>query len=324
MKKGISIIVPAFNAERTIVRCIESVIKNNTGKIELIVIDDGSQDATKRICNEYKNKYDFIRIISQKNLGVSSARNRGIDEAKFDKLLFIDADDYILEDYIAMFEMYNDDFVMSGFMYSNEKQELKEEKCMVFDGSVREFAKQVKKWINPPFLLSPWAKLFKTEIVRKNNLKYREEMSYGEDVAFVFEYLKHVLSVRVIENCGYCYSICNTLTLSNKFNEKMFHSCVVGIKLMSEFLKKNDVNDLNFLNERIRHDFTSYTRKLILSNLSIKKKKEIFFSTSIKYNIKDLYFKSNSDLVSEKIVKIVLKYNVLFPILYSFKIRERM
>lgn len=101
MSVQISVIIPAYNAEKYIKKCLDSIVGQSVSNIEVIIIDDGSVDNTKSICNEYAAKYSFIKVLSKKNGGQSSARNLGIKNASGDYLMFVDSDDF-LEDNIFL------------------------------------------------------------------------------------------------------------------------------------------------------------------------------------------------------------------------------
>lgn len=99
-KPLVSIIVPIYNVEQYIRRCIDSIINQSYKNIELILVDDGSPDNCPKICDEYASKYDHITVIHQKNFGLSSARNRGMDIAKGEYISFVDSDDYLHKDFV--------------------------------------------------------------------------------------------------------------------------------------------------------------------------------------------------------------------------------
>ena len=95
MSQLVSIIIPVYNAEHTLCKCLDSILEQDFNNYEIILVNDGSKDSSPDICNEYGSKYHNISIINQNNAGVSSARNAGLDVAKGDWITFIDSDDYI-------------------------------------------------------------------------------------------------------------------------------------------------------------------------------------------------------------------------------------
>ncbi len=110
----ISVIVPAYNAEKTLHRCVDSILAQTFEDFELILVDDGSKDSSGRICDEYAAKDSRIRVVHKSNGGVSSARNAGLDIASGEYVAFIDSDDYIDNDYLLSFTRYNADLIVSG------------------------------------------------------------------------------------------------------------------------------------------------------------------------------------------------------------------
>ena len=99
----VSVIIPVYNVETYISKCISSVIEQNYKNIEIILIDDGSQDSSGKILDEYEKKDDRITVIHQKNKGVSAARNRGLELASGDYVVFVDGDDWVDSDYVSYF-----------------------------------------------------------------------------------------------------------------------------------------------------------------------------------------------------------------------------
>ena len=96
----VSIVIPVYNVEKYLARCIQSVINQTYENIEIILVDDGSMDSSGKLCDTYKMRDNRIKVIHQRNLGVSAARNVGLDLAEGDSITFIDADDYVAENYI--------------------------------------------------------------------------------------------------------------------------------------------------------------------------------------------------------------------------------
>lgn len=100
----LSIIVPIYNAERYIRQCVDSILSQSFGDFELLLVDDGSDDESSRICDEYAGVDSRVRVFHKVNGGVSSARNMGIDNARGRWILFVDADDYLFDDALGIME----------------------------------------------------------------------------------------------------------------------------------------------------------------------------------------------------------------------------
>ena len=110
----ISVIVPVYNAEKTLRRCVDSILAQTFEDFELILINDGSKDQSGDICDEYAAKDSRVKTIHKTNGGVSSARNAGLRIAQGEYIAFIDSDDYIDNDYLLGFKHYDADLIISG------------------------------------------------------------------------------------------------------------------------------------------------------------------------------------------------------------------
>lgn len=182
----ISIIVPIYNAEKFIEKCINSLLNQTKQELEFILINDGSTDNTESIIKKYTDKR--IKYFKNKNQGIGKTRNFGISKAKGKYLMFIDSDDYITEN--ACEELYQKaktskaDIVVCDFykIYDNKKQE--EIKLPSFKTTSLKDNPNILIDIN----LAPWNKLYKTSLIKENNIKFVEGIKY-EDAPFVAEAL---------------------------------------------------------------------------------------------------------------------------------------
>ncbi|MBI6069578.1 glycosyltransferase [Clostridium perfringens] len=196
--KKISFIVPVYNVEQYLKQCIESIINQNIEPKEIILVNDGSTDNSKLICEEYSKKFKNIKVINKKNGGLSSARNEGIKNATGEYLFFVDSDDFLIGDYIS--SIYNEckkndlDIIRCIYCrYNNEKGEIieKNEKRKLYYDKVLsgiEFLKEEIK--NNTYEVVAWLGLFKREYLMKNNIKFTENVTH-EDHEF---FLKCLLS----------------------------------------------------------------------------------------------------------------------------------
>lgn len=180
----VSVIVPAYNASRYIEKCLDSLVSQTLKDIEIIVVNDASKDNTLDIIKAYQKEYDNIVLINHEtNKGIGRTRNDAIEQAKGEYIGFVDSDDYVAED---MFEKYYEfarnnklDMVYAGH-YEDHDGQLKKIDVPDFDFSVLD--------INPELLVSfeygPWSKIYRTEIIKKNNIRFPETLKY-EDMPFV-------------------------------------------------------------------------------------------------------------------------------------------
>lgn len=199
----ISIIIPVYNAEKTIERCIISVLQQSFSDFELILINDGSQDESEKICQTFKNFDKRILYIKKENGGVSSARNKGISVARGDYITFVDSDDYIEKDYLQHLMMNsNSDLVLSGFN-SSEGIIYVPKATEINELNQSEFIPQI---VSHEYLLyTPWSKLFKRNILVEENINFDESLRLYEDTIFVLTYLSYCRTVSVIPYSDYQY-----------------------------------------------------------------------------------------------------------------------
>ena len=212
--KKISFIIPVFNTEEYVKKCIESVIDQTYKNIEIIVIDDGSTDNSLKICNEIGMKDNRIKIYHKENGGLSSARNYGIKKASGDYLYFLDSDDYIpldsAEVLINISEKYNSDIVIGNYqkVYENQKAVTKEDNI----SEIKEFNKYeaVKNmFYEIDFSTGAMMKLFKKELF--NKIEFPLGKKY-EDLATIYKvffkakritYTNKIGSINPLKNIDY-------------------------------------------------------------------------------------------------------------------------
>jgi glycosyltransferase involved in cell wall biosynthesis len=197
----VSIIIPIYKAEKFIRRCIDSVLTQTYKDWELILVDDGSPDNSGRICDEYSQKDSRIRVFHKHNGGVSSARNIGLDEARGDRITFIDADDYVFKNYLEVLISSEADLVTCGFKGINKMGSTP--KKGYYEGT--SFRTNIPIFYNTKQTATPWAKLFKRSIIESNNLRFDQALKLTEDTVFVFHYLAYCASLEEFSEQLYFY-----------------------------------------------------------------------------------------------------------------------
>lgn len=189
----ISVVIPAYNAAKTIVRCVDSLLSQTFQDWELIIIDDGSKDNTLEICQSFQDKR--IYVYHKENGGVSSARNSGLTYAKGEYIAFMDADDYLEPMYLEhLYQGSEYDLSITGFCYDNEPERSNSFLELTDKSSV---AKSLSALINADQLCYPWGRLFKRYIIEQNHIRFNEKMRFAEDNVFNWEYLCHINSLRI-------------------------------------------------------------------------------------------------------------------------------
>lgn len=236
MKDRISVIVTVFNKEKYIAKCLESIKQQIYKKLEVLIVDDGSTDNSRRIIKKFCNSNTGFRYFFKNNEGVGKARNYGLKYVTSKYLIFLDGDDYIDKDYIYTLIRYkNYDFVASGFKQIKNNRigfRVAPQEKVVFPN---EYAKFLFNKMTFRYMCVCWAKLYKTDIIKKNNLCF-ESIPIGEDTIFVLDYLTKCQNVKIINYVGYNDSIVKGSLSRRKigklryynqyliaFGEKLFH-----------------------------------------------------------------------------------------------------
>ena len=188
----VSIIVPIYNVEKYLSKCIESILSQTYKNIEIILVDDGSPDNSPQICDEYAKKDDRIIVIHKANGGVSSARNAGLDIATGKYIGFVDPDDYIMNDIgeiINILGKSNYDIAISGYNRVDEDgnilKEVKWKQCIINEYEIIKNIFDYRKGLG--IRPSVWNKIFTKKSI--GELKFREDLHISEDLEFLVRYL---------------------------------------------------------------------------------------------------------------------------------------
>lgn len=216
----LSIIIPVFNTEEKYLRkCLDSIVEQRSSRhIEAIIVDDGSMNEIGRICDEYAEKFPIFKVIHIENQGVSIARNVGIKEASGEYLMFLDSDDWLdenicrnLKEYLQAntpdvlvfnYSKVIDDKILESHVklgnYSFKTSEIEELQLVILRYSKQFYG------IN---LITPWCKVYKTDLIRKNKIKFIKGLARAEDMLFNLNVLEYAKEVRFYPVSGYFYSI---------------------------------------------------------------------------------------------------------------------
>ena len=236
---SVSVIIPVYNSAAYLDECIQSLLQQTYSPEEIILVDDGSEDGSGDICDNYASQYNYIRVIHKENGGVSSARNVGIAVSQGEYLVFIDSDDYIhpqmLEKYAAFFS--DEKVLMCCFECISVLQMGQKYESLpngVKGYSVSEFM----DLFNDNYINVPWNKLYSSKLVKKHGIKFPEEMSLGEDLFFNLEYLKYAPEKYcIIKEPLYFYRDGLNGSLSNSFRKDLFELQMCMFEKLRNFLE---------------------------------------------------------------------------------------
>lgn len=247
MNDLISIIVPVYNVEQYIDKCITSIINQSYKNIEIILVDDGSTDNSGKICDKYKEKDTRISVKHKTNEGVSSARNYGIESAKGKWICFIDADDWIDDNYCEIMHdtaiKYNADVVLCGYnRVTPSKTEKINNDDIITEVNSREY---LINSLNPQTGYGfCHMKIYCKDIIK--DIRFKEKMQVGEDAFFNEQISKNIKKAIFLNKSIYNYRI-NANSVVRKFDINYVNKYKESMKINKEFIIKNYKDDINII-----------------------------------------------------------------------------
>ena len=220
MKPKISIIVPIYNVEKYLEKCISSLLDQSFTDFELILVNDGSPDNCGKICDDFKEKDSRIKVIHLENGGVCRARNKGMELATGDFYVFVDSDDWVEKDFMKDFvDNLEDDetlIIQDCNRDNDEKSETHffgfQNKSFVLKEDFGKLFHENAHYVPGGY---PWNKLYSAKIIKENNLQFDPAIKLADDEKWNFEYLVHIKKLKFVENANYHY-IYNPGSISNQ------------------------------------------------------------------------------------------------------------
>lgn len=306
-KKLISVIIPAYNQEKYLSKCLDSIINQTYKIIEIIIVNDCSTDGTNDIISEYEKKDKRIRVFkNRRHIGAGKARNIGVAKSNGDYIAFIDSDDFISKDYLEKMLYYieESDFVCSGYNQLNKnsikKYQMKPNHYVDTDKKFNVFFNTVNENL---FMRAVWGKLFKREIVIRNMF---EGLEFGEDTLFLVNVLAQSHSYNTTNYVGYYYRVHDRSTLARSSRKS------------KEYIR--DMMEMEYLSYTITNQLSDYCLEE-----SKKKYKKIFFDMFYKlkkwdndknaFIINRFIFKENY-MRLKNIIKLTLKDKIILTVYF--------
>jgi len=235
----VSLIIPVYNVEKYLKKCLDSATEQTLGEIEIIIVNDGSTDNSLSIICEYEVRDNRIKVINQKNSGVSAARNAGLSVASGEFIAFLDSDDWIdvsfLEKMYLAAKEQNADIAICNYASVVEgidkMPSVKRNKADLLTSS-----EALKKIISESGIRSyTWDKLYKRSLFTKNNISYPSVKCY-EDMATTFKLFYYANRIAMLKDCLYFYLQRKT-SITKRINNGLIHDNIKALTMMREFLK---------------------------------------------------------------------------------------
>ena len=294
----ISVVIPVYNLENHIARCIDSVLKQTYSNFEIIAVDDGSTDGSTEILKQYSKIDSRVKPIFKKNGGVSSARNRGIDEAKGEYIYFLDGDDWIKPDALEKLLNFSKgfDIVQAAYIESYSDGTEKVPSDAVFtDKEITDTKEMLASYFLAEIHESCCNKLYRKSVI--GDSRFDVNLAVAEDSSFVYGILKKTRNIKLLSVVTYHYYIredsCMHTVIEDKhflvlqLRDRQYEEAKADIKLFEKFIFRY-AKDIFFLLHGILHD---ESRKFAyrIFNLRIRilqEKKFIFLSSYLNLRFK--------------------------------------
>lgn len=252
----VSVIVALYNASQYLRQCIDNILSQNFQDFELLLVNDGSTDSTGEICDEYAKKDKRIRVFHEHHKGVAQARQIGIDNAKGEYFIYIDADDYIEENFIE--EMFlcarstKSDIVICDYL------ELKKDNTIYHKEQPTELSgiSYLNDILANKCYGALWNKMILTQLVKDHNARFPQDFSMREDVVFISQFIPQARKLSYIPKALYIYNRQNVSSLTNNYLDESKNYYQHEIKWIITILKNS------FLYEETKHKNERYLLEL--------------------------------------------------------------
>lgn len=284
-KVKVSIIIPVYNSEEYLERCLQSVMTQTMTEIEIIIINDGSNDKSQQISNKCAKIDNRIKVINKKNEGVSAARNDGIKYSQGEYLLFVDSDDSIekslCEDCYSVAIKNNADTVKFSYFKECEKIDLPFDNCLVKSEKI--LRSITSERLNNEDCIehinySVWSYMFKADIIKKSNILFPNDINNGEDLVFLVKYLVKINDIYFMNKALYHYTR-NPFSITNRYMVNYFDNIIIVKNQIREIVK----GAIEFNEDEINWGYVKTAAKSIQNEYVDENKR---FSSKYKYTIK--------------------------------------
>lgn len=308
----ISIVVAVYNAEKTLKKCIESLLNQTYKNIEIILVNDCSKDNSLDICNEYSKANDNVKVISnERNSGVSDTRNNGIDNSTGEYICFVDSDDYVESNYIEVLYYYYQKYntvPICGFVYHDEYNHAKPVKYSWSGNEELVSLGEAFRLKSELYLTALWNKLFDRRLIVEKNIRFDTNISVGEDLRFSIEYFdkNNISEVYVLKKPLYHYMKLSGNSLMSGFVDDFDREkkSLLLIKNLANKYKENVDKEYEKAIEQVKTSMIY----LIMREKKFSNKEKLTKIRTIdqEYGVSN-YYKDILNITKEKMVNIIKK-----------------
>lgn len=245
MKPKYSVIVPVYNAETTLARCVDSLLSQDYAHAQIILVNDGSIDRSGELCRAYAKEYDRVIFAEKENGGVSSARNAGLDLAEGEYITFVDSDDFVCPGYFAELDKiltdHPVDFVLSSYAITDGDTVKTHSRQPYASQNKKDCFKILGEAIYKKEINSPWGKAYRADIIQEKEIRFPEGLSIGEDRIFNIAYALSCESLYMSEKVLYTVSVENENSLSRKVRNDLAQQFQLYDDALKQVLERTEL-----------------------------------------------------------------------------------
>lgn len=322
----ISVIIPVYKAEKYLDKCVESIVNQTYKNLEIILVDDGSPDNCPKMCDDWSKRDKRIKVIHKENSGVSSARNIGIDNSNGSFISFVDADDYVEEEYIElMYEVMikkNSNYVCCGYkkIYSSRIEEIN------YNGEIKGYSS--KEYIKALLNVQNGYGFVHMKLINRasiGDIRFNENLLVGEDALFNIQLCNKIDKAIIYNNPLYNYRI-NQNSVVRKYDSNYVKKYTASMVEMKNYINKNF--DSKIIQQNL-FNYIAYHLMLICVNYCYHPENKNKFNSLKEVCNMEIYKvaikKSNYDDLSftRKVTLFTIKYKLYFLTSLICGIRQR-
>lgn len=314
MDEKVSIIIPVYNAEATIEKCLYSVLNGRYKNIEVIIVNDCSTDNSNNICSSLRDLDDRVVLINNShNMGVSKTRNVGLEQVTGKYIMFLDSDDWVESEYVDMhvtaISKYDVSMAVSGYVNEDlcgtgvtERFGFGKEEVDI----PLSFSNEALDIFHNRLLQQLWNKIFIAEIIHNNHLFFDESISIGEDFRFILSYVRSAKNKTLVKLYGYPYHYMrvNKNSLMNSVGKERIEEQLVNLRLLYESvgMSEGEICTKIDAERKVYEDSYAY---LIMHNTGMKMKDKRKYILKISPNKgKSLFWNNYCLLLKERLRRI--------------------
>ena len=275
-----SVIIPVYNVEKYIDRCLKSIISQNYDDLEIIVIDNGSTDSSGIICDTYASEYSNISVYHIENHGVGSARNFGLAKAQGEFICFADADDYLVGNLFSDMENQLDselDLLVFSYYNSLEKnlsETARSAKILPIEGKKdrNQFIDLFTKLFLSDMMYTVWNKIYRRKFLEEHRIKF-EQYELGEDVRFNLNVYECVHTISFSKTCYYVYISGRAGSAMGQYNPKRMSCQLEELGKIDQLMMRWDIHNDQFIDQIKARILMSNIQNISNQKMSLSKKR---------------------------------------------------